>query len=185
MKLALLREGQYLEIWRDDRRIDEAIVRSLELNDCSGKVVLESLMFDPGQRASLGLVNEELGHWKPLFPGLFDEPCSSPKAPVLTFKPARRQAFVFPDMYGEATFGTYSNIACIPIYGVHVPFVISGRAEKEWLREVGEPCCCDGSCDGNNGKMINLLRPADLEDFHRLAILEAAEKFLATKKPNP
>lgn len=185
MELSLLREGQYVEVWRDERLIDEAIVRSLEINDCVSKVVLESLKYSPGERSSLGLVNEDLGHWKPLFPGLFDEPCTSPHAPVLTFKPARRQAFVFADMDGESEFGTFPKVACVVTLGVHVPFVIGGRAEKEWLKEVGNPCHCDGSCEIMNGSLINLFAPGNLEDFCRLPILEAAEQFLAAKNPGP
>ena len=49
--------------------------------------------------------------------------------------------------------GLYPMVACFISKDVHVPFVMLAHSENEYLKNVGEPIKCDGSCLHPHGSL--------------------------------
>ena len=73
--------------------------------------------------------------------------------------------------------GVYHMIACFPNWGVHVPFTFIAHSENEYLKNVGEPTPCDGSCSIYSKNLKDFSRQTDNTGYERAAIVEKAEAF--------
>ena len=80
----------------------------------------------------------------------------------------RIPAFVFKEDPGQFGDGTYSMVACFPALGVHVPFTIYAHSENEYLRAIGEPTECDGSCESqHHGHLEDFSKEGHVYDYNK------------------
>ena len=80
--------------------------------------------------------------------------------------------FVYKKNSDQEGNGHYSMVACFVALGVHVPFAFYAHSENEYLKSVGKPIPCDGSCEYYEGsikdfgeKIQNVKTRLDLYDL--------------------
>lgn len=76
--------------------------------------------------------------------------------------------------------GLYQMVACFTGLAVHVPFIFEAHSENEYLRTVGKPIPCDGSCKHHQGMLEDF---AEERHHSSYEVGKIVAKALAYKKP--
>lgn len=86
--------------------------------------------------------------------------------------------FVYKKNSDQEGNGHYSMVACFVALGVHVPFAFYAHSENEYLKSVGKPIPCDGSCEYYEGSIKDFGEKRDDADGYSVKeIIESANSF--------